>query len=90
MITDLMPSPLLRVRTPLLIVTGAAWNIFWVKTAAAEHGVSVTIRPRSGKRVLDALTPTWVPETEKPLGYVPAVGTYCCFAVEMEPSTGAE
>jgi len=90
MIMDRMPSPFPLKRTSLLTVTGAAWNLFLVKTAAAEHGVSDAMSARSGKRVLDGLTPTWVAETRNPLGYVPDVGTYFSFVSGIEPSTGAE
>ena len=90
MIMDLMSFPFRRSRTRLLTVTGAAWKMFWVKTAAAEHDLSDEITARSGRFVLDALMPTWVPETENPLGYVPEVGTYFSFASGIEPSTGAE
>ena len=65
---DLMPSPPVLWSVFRLTVTGAAWNMFCVKTAAAEADTSDVIRARSGKRVFDALTPTWVPETRKPLG----------------------
>lgn len=71
-------------------MTGAAWNLFFVKTAAAEHGLSEAIKAKSGKRVLDGLTPTWMPETEKPFGYVPDSGMYFCLDGGIEPSTGAE
>ena len=66
--TARIPSPPRDWRVERLTVTGAAWNLFLVKTAAAEQGVEEEIRARSGKRVFEALTPTWVPETEKPLG----------------------
>lgn len=52
------PSPFRTCRVSRLMVTGAAWNLFFVKTAAAEHGRSEAIRARSGSRVLEALTPT--------------------------------
>ena len=68
MITDLNPSPERFLRWLRQTVTGAAWKIFWVKTAAADAGLSDVRRARSGNRVLDALTPTWVPETRNPLG----------------------
>ena len=68
MITDLIPSPERFLRMFRLIVTGAAWNMFCVNTAAADAGVSDVRSARSGKRVLDAFTPTWVPETRNPLG----------------------
>lgn len=42
--------------------------MFCVKTAAADAGLSDVRSARSGKRVLDAFTPTWVPETRNPLG----------------------
>jgi hypothetical protein len=73
-----------------LILTGAAWNLLVVNTAAAEHGLSEAMKARSGNLVLDALTPTWVPDTLKPLGYVPDVGTYFCLDAGMEKSSGAE
>ena len=68
MITDRIPSPARFRRMFRLIVTGAAWKMFCVKTAAADAGLSDVRSARSGKRVLDALTPTWVPETRYPLG----------------------
>lgn len=66
MITDLIPSPERFLRMFRLNVTGAAWNIFWVNTAAADAGLSDVRSARSGKRVLDAFIPTWVPETRNP------------------------
>lgn len=45
-------------KTCLLIVTGAAWKTFFVKRAAAEHALSEVIKARSGKVVLEGLTPT--------------------------------
>ena len=66
MITDLMPSPEHFSRTSRLTVTGAAWNVFCVNTAAAEAGFSDVRSARSGSRVLDAFTPTCVPETRNP------------------------
>ena len=89
-ITDLIPSPERFLRMFRLTVTGAAWKMFCVNTAAADAGLSDVRSARSGKRVLDAFTPTWVPETRNPLGYVPVVGTCFCFAGGMDPSTGAE
>lgn len=68
MITDLIPSPERFLRMSRLIVTGAAWNMFCVNTAAADAGLSDVRSARSGKRVLDAFTPTWVPDTRTPLG----------------------
>ena len=53
-----IPSPLRASRFLRLTVTGAAWNLFWVKTAAAEHGVSEVSKAKSGKRVFDGFTPT--------------------------------
>lgn len=70
--------------------TGAAWNLLVVKTAAPLHGRSEVIKAMSGFDVFDALTPTCVPETRKPLGYVPVEGTYLAFDVGIEDSTGAE
>ena len=67
-ITDLMPSPERFLRMFRLTVTGAAWNMFCVNTAAADAGFSDVRSARSGNRVLDAFTPTWVPETRNPLG----------------------
>lgn len=58
MMIERMPSPARFRRTSWLTVTGAAEKGFWVKTAAAEQGVSDVMRARSGKRVLLALTPT--------------------------------
>ncbi len=63
-----MPSPFRLSKVSRLTVTGAAWNLFFVKTAAPEHGVSEQSRARSGKDLLDGFTPTCVPETRKPLG----------------------
>ena len=74
----------------LLTCTGAALNLFVVKTAAAEHGASETIIAKSGNFVFEGLTPTWVPETENPLGYVPDLGTYFCFASGIDDPSGAE
>jgi len=68
MITPRIPSPHRSWRVSLLTTTGAAARVFLVKTAAAEQGRSEVRRARSGKRVFEALTPTWVPETKKPLG----------------------
>ena len=68
MITDLIPSPEHFLRISRLTVTGAAWKMFWVKTAAADAGLSDVRSARSRKRVLEAFTPTWVPETRNPLG----------------------
>lgn len=47
---------------------GRCLNLFRVKTAAPEHGLSEAIMARSGRPVLLALTPTCVPDTRKPLG----------------------
>lgn len=58
MMMDRTPSPERFRSISLLTVTGAAEKGFWVKTAAAEQGISDVIRARSGKRVLLALTPT--------------------------------
>lgn len=63
-----IPSPDRVCNTSRDTVTGAAWNLFVVKTAAPEHGTSEATRARSGKRVFDGLTPTCVPDTTKPLG----------------------
>lgn len=62
------PLPPLLCSISLLTTTGAAWNLFFVKTAAPEHGVSDAINARSGNRVFVGLTPACVPETRKPLG----------------------
>lgn len=70
--------------------TGAAWNLLVVKTAAPLHGRSEAINAISGFEVLDAFTPTCVPETENPLGYVPDVGTYFVLDAGIDDSTGAE
>lgn len=67
-IMDLNPSPERLLRWLRLIVTGAAWNMFCVKTAAADAGLSDVRSARSGNLVLDAFTPTWVPETRNPFG----------------------
>src|ERR1700722_9777925 len=90
MIMDLTPRPPRFSSMALLTCTGAAWNLFFVNTAAAEHGCSDAMKARSGYLVFDGLTPTWVPETRKPFGYVPEVGTYFCFAAGIELSSGAE
>jgi hypothetical protein len=66
-----------------LNVTGAAWNLFFVKTAAADAGRSDVTGARSGLLVLPGLTPTKTPEARKPLGYVPDVGTYLSLAGGM-------
>ena len=84
------PEPCLVSKTFLLTRTGAAWNLFVVKTAAPAHGVSDAIKARSGKRVFDALTPTWVPDTLKPFGYVPDMGMYFCLEAGIDASSGAE
>lgn len=73
-----------------LNVTGAAWNLFFVKTAAAAHGTSDASSARSGFVVLRGFTPTIVPDTLNPRGYVPLVGTYCRFEGGMLPLVGAE
>jgi hypothetical protein len=90
MITERIPEFFLLLSISLLTVTGAAWNLFLVNTAAAAHGVSDVMNARSGALLFVAFTPTCVPDTKKPLGYVPLVGTYFCFAAGIEPSTGAE
>lgn len=75
----------LRTRLPVrasrsrLKVTGAAWNLFLVKTAAAEQGASEVMRARSGLVVLAGLTPTLMAATRKPMGNVPVLGTYLSF-----------
>jgi hypothetical protein len=73
-----------------LTTTGAAWNLFLVKTAAAEHGVSDAMIQRSGELALLGLTPTCVPLARKPLGYIPLLGTYFCFAAGIAFGKGAE
>jgi hypothetical protein len=70
--------------------TGAAWNLLVVKTAAPLQGRSEAIKATSGLEVFEALTPTWIPETEKPLGYVPDVGTYFTLEDGIAESMGAE
>lgn len=45
---------------------------------------------RSGFDLLAALTPTYVPETLNPLGYVPDVGMYLTLDAGIDESTGAE
>lgn len=62
------PALALLLRMPRLKVTGAAWNLFLVKTAAADAGRSEVTRARSGLVVLPGLTPTRTPEARKPLG----------------------
>ena len=57
-ITPRMFLLLLRFNIFLLTVTGAAWNLFLVKTAAAAHGISDARKARSGLLLLDGLTPT--------------------------------
>lgn len=89
-ITERMPLLFLLFSISLLTVTGAAWNLFFVKTAAAAHGVSEARNARSGVLLFAGFTPTYVPETRKPLGYVPLVGTYFCFAGGTVPARGAE
>jgi len=74
----------------LLTVTGAAWNLFFVNTAAAEQGLSEAMRARSSKDLLDGFTPTWVPLARKPCGYIPDEGTYFALAGGIDPSPGAE
>ena len=64
----------------LLKVTGAAWNLFLVKTAAALQGISEEMKARSGFVVFPGFTPTTTPDARKPWGYVPEVGTYFFFA----------
>ena len=61
-----MPEPDRASKVSRLIVTGAAWNLFFVKTAAAEQGLSEVMSARSGLCLLEGLTPIWVPETRKP------------------------
>ncbi len=85
MIIARIPSPFRFCNTSRLTVTGAAWNLFLVKTAAPAQGVSEITKARSGNRALVDLTPTWVPETTKPLGYVPRDGTYFFLAEGMLP-----
>ena len=70
--------------------TGAAWNLLVVNTAAPLQGRSEAISAISGFEVLDGLTPTWVPDTENPFGYVPEVGTYLTFEAGIDDSAGAE
>ena len=84
------PAPLRFSRTKRETCTGAAWNLLVVKTAAPLQGRSEAISAMSGLEVFEALTPTCVPDTEKPLGYVPEVGTYFVFEAGIEESTGAE
>ena len=64
----LIPLPPVSSRTDRETCTGAAWNLLVVKTAAALAGGSEAIRAMSGLLVLEALTPTCVPETLKPCG----------------------
>ena len=90
MMIERRPAPPRRSRTERETCTGAAWNLLVVKTAAPKEGRSLTMKARSGLLVLDGLTPTWVPETEKPLGYVPEVGTYFSFEAGTDESIGAE
>ena len=79
------PAAALRRSTSWLTSTGAARNLFWVKTAAAVHGVSDAIKVRSAKRVLDGLMPTWATPAPKPAGYVPELGTYFLLDGGTEP-----
>lgn len=80
-----IPFPCLFCNISLVTCTEAAWNLFVVKTAAAEHGVSEHISATSGKWVFDVLTPAWVAETRKPFGYVPSQGTNLCLTEGIEP-----
>lgn len=66
--TPLIPLPSFILKISLLTVTGAAWNLFLVNTAAEEHGVSEAIKARSSNRVFEGLTPTCVAEARKPFG----------------------
>ena len=84
------PEPPRFSRTERETWTGAAWNLFVVKTAAPLQGRSEAISAISGLDMLEGLTPTCVPDTEKPLGYVPEVGTYFVFEAGIKESTGAE
>lgn len=88
--TDRISCPCRLCSVFRLTCTGAAWNLFVVNTAAAEHGSSDEIRARSGNLVLDAFTPTCVPDTTKPLGYVPDVGMNFFFDCGMDMSNGTE
>jgi len=88
--TERIPVLLLLFSISLLTVTGAAWNLFFVNTAAAAHGVSEARKARSGMLLFVGFTPTWVPETRNPLGYVPLVGTYFCLAAGIALSGGGE
>jgi hypothetical protein len=87
---DRTPAPPRLSSILLLTCTGAAWNLLVVKTAAAYEGVSDTTKARSAFFVLDGFTPTCVPETRNPFGYVPDVGTYLSLLPGMEESIGAE
>ncbi len=46
--TPWIPWWLFRFSKSLLKVTGAAWNLFFVNTAAAAHGRSEAMKARSG------------------------------------------
>ena len=85
-----MPAFCLRCSRARLKVTGAAWNLFFVNTAAAAHGTSDASSARSGFVVFPGFTPTIVPDARNPRGYVPDVGTYFRFAAGTLPPTGAE
>ena len=54
----LIPSPERFCRASRVTVTGAAWNLFLVKTAAAEQGFSDERMARSGRCLLLGFTPT--------------------------------
>lgn len=56
--------------------TGAALNMFVVKTAAAAAGVCDVSRARSSYFVFVGFTPACALPTRKPFGYVPVVGMY--------------
>jgi hypothetical protein len=53
----LIPSPERFCKVSRLAITGAAWNLFLVNTAAAEQGVSDEIIARSGRYLLVGFTP---------------------------------
>ncbi len=84
------PAPLRFSRTERETWTGAAWNLLVVKTAAPLQGRSEAINAISALEAFVGLTPTYVPDTEKPLGYIPVIGTYLVFDGGIDESIGAE
>lgn len=85
-----IPAPPRVSRICLETWTGAAWNLLVVKTAAPKAGTSEVMNARSAFFVLVGFTPTWVPETRKPTGYVPELGTNFSLDPGIDESIGAE